>query len=121
MLRRCLNPNVPAFKDYGGRGIRVCDRWRKFENFLADMGPRPSDLTLDRVDNNGDYEPGNCRWATRGTQARNARGRLLVSYGAQVMNLIDAASQSGLPYSTVATRIHRGWPRDRWFIPKLRD
>ena len=73
MRQRCSNPNATAYASYGGRGITVCDRWQEFENFLADMGERPEGLSLERVNNNGNYEPGNCVWATRKAQAANRR------------------------------------------------
>lgn len=73
MKARCSCPNYTQFKDYGGRGITVCDRWLKFENFLEDMGERPAGRTLDRINNDGNYEPSNCRWATRAEQNGNKR------------------------------------------------
>lgn len=73
MLNRCHNESHEAYKNYGGRGIAVCKRWLKFDNFLADMGPRPGKLTLDRKNNDGNYTPRNCRWATRKQQAANRR------------------------------------------------
>lgn len=73
MIQRCTNPNNPAWRLYGGRGITVCARWRDFPAFLADMGERPNGLTLDRIDNDRGYEPGNCRWATWSEQRSNQR------------------------------------------------
>lgn len=79
MMTRCFNLNHEAHTRYAGRGITVCDRWKTFANFLADMGERPADRTLDRIDNDRGYEPGNCRWATKSEQNKNKRPRYSVS------------------------------------------
>jgi hypothetical protein len=82
MIQRCTNPNYSDWDYYGGRGITVCQHWTVFGNFLADMGPRASDLSLDRINNEGNYEPGNCRWATRIQQRQNRRDSAKESHAA---------------------------------------
>src|SRR5688572_5674525 len=82
LRNRCHNPRHPAYADYGGRGITVCERWDSFENFLTDMGPRPGpSYSIDRVDNDGPYSPENCRWATRFEQQQNQRRRVVCKLG----------------------------------------
>lgn len=119
MKRRCTNPNCPEWHRYGGRGIIVCDRWtRSFEAFLEDMGPRPDGMTLDRVDNNGNYESKNCRWASCVEQSNNRRDNHIITVGAKKITLLEACKFYGVRHTTVYSRISRGWPESRWFEPK---
>lgn len=90
MKQRCSNPNTKQWMDYGGRGIRVCERWEQYENFFADMGEAPPKLTLERDNANGNYEPDNCRWATYAEQARNKRLTRFVKIDGVEMVLQDA-------------------------------
>lgn len=93
IIQRCKNPRCKKYKIYGGRGILVCERWRSFANFLADMGTRPDGMSIDRIDNGGNYEPGNCRWATAKTQARNTRSTKLCSLSAVLMRYFVARGE----------------------------
>ena len=79
MLQRCRNPKTPNYQNYGGKGITVCERWTKFENFHEDMGPRPDGRTLDRIDNEGNYEPSNCKWSTASEQMNNRRNTVMIN------------------------------------------
>ena len=90
MRKRCNDPRNSAYKNYGGRGIKVCKQWSLFSNFLADMGDRPEGFTLDRIDNNKGYSPGNCRWASRKTQAQNRRDNVWVLVDDVKMVMVDA-------------------------------
>jgi len=113
MKTRCLNRNATKFASYGGRGILIWAPWDDFMVFLADMGPRPDGTTLERIDNDGHYEPGNCRWATRGEQARNTRRSLYVEHEGRAVLLCDLCSDLGLPYAVIHGRIRIGWTLDR--------
>lgn len=115
MKHRCLNPKAKNYGLYGGRGIAVCERWiDDFAAFLADMGHRPSaGLSLDRVDNDGDYEPGNCRWADGRQQSNNKRNNHTIVVDGQTMTVTQAARAKGLNIYLVRTRIKRGWSIER--------
>lgn len=108
--RRCENPADPAYPNYGGRGISLCPEWHDFGRFYADMGPRPNgSATLERIDNNRGYEPGNCRWATRTEQGRNKRNNVLITIDGEAMPLSAWAERVGLKYRTIHQRIAIGW------------
>lgn len=106
MRARCRNPENHDYPDYGGRGISVCDRWDDFAAFLSDMGPRPEGKTIDRIDHNGDYTPGNCRWADAETQANNKRANHVVKSGE---TLAQASRRAGLSASKVWYRLKAGY------------
>jgi hypothetical protein len=110
MKGRCYNYNHPRYFDYGGRGITVCDRWRtSFEEFLADMGERPSpNHTLDRKDNNGNYEPGNCRWATIEEQGNNKSNNVRIEFNGKSMTVAQWSRYLGIPIKRIYSRIKYG-------------
>lgn len=114
MRNRCLNPRHRDYRNYGGRGITVCAEWDDFSTFLHDMGKRPSQKhTLERLDNDGPYRPGNCVWATRPVQARNKRTTRWITFHGVTQCLTDWARQQGLDKSTVCHRLARGWSIER--------
>ena len=116
MKRRCLSPHRRGYKNYGGRGIKVCDRWLRgdgaktgFHCFLEDMGERPSlQHQLDRIDNNGNYEPANCRWATRQEQMMNRQRTIKVELNGEQLSIAEAAEKTGLTTSALYTRLRKG-------------
>ena len=109
MKARCHNHKSSSYHNYGGRGIKVCDRWLKsFENFYEDMGDRPEGMTLDRIDNDGDYSPENCRWATSSEQARNTRNTKWYTINGVEMCLTDWCKHYGIHITTVRSRLMRG-------------
>lgn len=107
MIQRCTNPKRGSYKHYGGRGITVCKRWQKFENFLADMGIRPLERTLDRKNTNGNYTPSNCRWATPEEQARNSRQSIPITLGGETKTLPYWCEHFGISINTVRSRMKK--------------
>lgn len=124
MKDRCLNPLAPFFNDYGGRGITVCDRWiNSFENFLSDLGERPLGLTLERINNDGNYELGNCKWATRKEQANNRRAKRnahILKHEGISKSVTQWAKDKGLSVSTLFARIRLGWSVERTITEPIR-
>lgn len=105
---RCYNPNKRTFALYGGRGIRMCDRWRDdFATFLADMGPKPAGMSLDRIDVNGNYEPSNCRWATQQQQCNNQRRNKVVTFKGQKFTIAELARTTGIHYLSLYDRMRQ--------------
>ena len=117
-VQRCLNPDNPGYSEYGGRGIKISEEWREdFANFWRDMGPTwTARSTLDRIDVNGGYESGNCRWASPREQANNRRTNILVAGpGGVMMTVTQAAEAYGINRATVYSRIRNGKPESEWF------
>jgi hypothetical protein len=114
MKNRCNNPKATQYKWYGGRGIKVCDRWNKsFLDFFADMGQAPTEKhTIEREDNNGNYEPGNCKWATQAEQSKNQRPRsttVYLTHDGKTMSVTEWAKHLGVDRQMLFMRIRKGW------------
>lgn len=123
ITKRCTNPNCKAFKDYGGRGIFVCDEWKKFENFYEDMKDGYADhLTLERKDPNKGYNKDNCVWATYQDQARNKRDTVFIEFDGKRKSMAEWSDISGIPSGTIGRRIKSGWDTYRAvFYPTLQE
>jgi hypothetical protein len=119
MLARCSNPKNPGYKYCGGRGIVVCESWQEFENFIADMGPRPSSSHfIDRINDNLGYSPDNCRWAMQ-DESLNKKGQRLITYKGETLPLYVWAKKVGLKKTTLYSRIAAGWPIEKAMSKKL--
>lgn len=114
MKSRCNNPNVKSYPDYGGRGIVVCNRWMKFENFYADMGERPfAGAEINRIDNDGNYTPENCEWVTREKNLKNTRQNVIIEAFGKSMTESEWAKETGLDRTVISYRIKSGWDIER--------
>lgn len=118
---RCKNPNNPRWVDYGGRGIKVCERWDEFASFLADMGDRPKGYQLDRIDNNGNYEPGNCRWATPSQNLNNRRINRRLTMNGETLSIAEWAERVGINWYTIRSRLIYGWTIERALTEPVRS
>jgi hypothetical protein len=109
MWSRCTNPNVPGYPNYGGRGIKVAKRWEQFENFISDMGPRPSGKRLGRIDIDCDYTPKNCRWMSLSESMNNRTDSTVLEYDGRQMSIADWARETRINPKTISARLRRGW------------
>lgn len=114
MKRRCFDEKRERYKDYGGRGITVCKRWLKFSNFIKDMGLRPSkEHSLERINNNKNYNAENCKWATAKEQSSNTRRNVFLEYNNEKLTLKQWAEKLGINYQTLYKRYRSGWDTKR--------
>lgn len=113
MVARCTIPGSEGYAKYGARGVRVCNRWRDFENFLADMGERPKDTSIDRIDGSRGYDPDNCRWANIRTQTENRSSTRWVRLGAERVTIPELAELGGISYTCAYQRLQRGWSPEK--------
>lgn len=113
MRARCNNPKHADYPNYGGRGIKVCARWRAFENFLADMGERPKGMSIERRKVNGNYTPRNCEWATPQQQSSNRRNTIQLTANGERLPLVTWAARLAIPTGTLRTRLRYGWSEQR--------
>lgn len=121
MRSRCLDKKHPHYKHYGGRGITICPAWESFATFLADMGTKPSpEYTIERNDVNGNYEPSNCRWATRADQYRNQQRSIYVEHEGRRVLLMDLVEEHGVSRGIVYGRLKNGWPLDRALLEPVK-
>lgn len=121
MRARCFDERHKAWHRYGGRGITVCDRWKDdYDAFVEDMGLVPKGLTLERIDNEGNYEPGNCRWATRAEQSRNRSGNRFLTFRGETKVITDWAAEIGLSLSGIQHRINQGLSVEEALDPEWR-
>lgn len=113
MRDRCKNPNNPSFHNYGGRGISVCERWESFENFVADMGDRPEGFEIDREDNNGNYEPGNCHWISKQRNLNNKRSSRILELNGVTHTIAEWSKITGFSWLAIRQRLRYGWTVER--------
>lgn len=119
MHSRCNNPGKKSHL-YFGKGVRVCDRWKDFENFLADMGDRPNGMSIDRIDGNKGYEPGNCRWATPKQQGNNTAANRILEFNGCRKTVSLWADETGIKANTIIYRLRRGWSVGRSLTTEVR-
>ncbi len=121
MKTRCLNSKDPSFKWYGARGIKICDRWMRFENFYQDMGEPSKGMTLDRIDNNGNYGPGNCRWVSFEENNNNKRNNVLIEFNGEKKTISQWSRKMKIKRNILTYRLMAGWSIDDCFHKKTRS
>lgn len=122
IIQRCTNPKTSNYHRYGGRGIQICDRWKAFQNFLSDMGERPPGCTIERINNQGGYEPGNCRWASRAEQSLNKCNSRFVFIDGNPLHISVAAALAPCGKYAFRSRIYKGWDAtEAFYTPRKRN